>query len=109
MYRTLLQGSPWVKITPARRYGTISFAIPAESRNARALNVLCFFDSTVRSPRQPRHLQTGHRRCRWTVDTEPCEVRFDGGQERERSSSTRRRRGTTRTVELGPSSEEVSA
>src|ERR1700694_5046605 len=39
MYRTLSPGSPWVKMTSARRYSTIFLAIPAERRNAWALNV----------------------------------------------------------------------
>ena len=38
-------GSPWVKMTSARRYSTIFLAIPAESRNAWALNVPFCFDS----------------------------------------------------------------
>jgi hypothetical protein len=50
MYRTLSPGSPWVKMTSARRYSTIFLAIPAESRNAWALNVLFCSDAMARIP-----------------------------------------------------------
>src|SRR5688572_30546073 len=38
MYRTSSQGSPCVKMLAPRSYSTMVFAIPAESRNACALN-----------------------------------------------------------------------
>ena len=52
MYSTCSQGSPWVKMTSARRYSTIFLATPAESRKAWALNVPSGFDFIGRSPWQ---------------------------------------------------------
>jgi hypothetical protein len=46
-YRTLSQGSPWLKMTSAGRYSTIVLAIPAESRNARASKVSFGFESSA--------------------------------------------------------------
>jgi hypothetical protein len=51
MYKTLSQGSPWMKMTSARRYSTIVLAIPAESRNARISNVPWCPDSIAQTPR----------------------------------------------------------
>jgi hypothetical protein len=45
MYRTLSQGSPWVKMTSARRYSTILLMTPVESRKAWTSNAPSCFDS----------------------------------------------------------------
>src|SRR5688500_2692865 len=52
MYRTLAHGSPWVKMTSARRYSTILLATPVESRKAWTSNAPSCFDSVGRPLRK---------------------------------------------------------
>src|SRR6266849_5173575 len=69
IYRTLSHGSPWVKMTSARRYSTIFFAIPAEPRNDWALNAP-FGSDSIATPLENRVADGLARRLRWTADRE---------------------------------------
>src|ERR1700687_978622 len=104
MYRTLSLGSPWVKMTSARRYSTIFLAIPAEPRNAWTLNVPFLVDSMARPLENIGTDGRGRRRLRWTADcgTGSREVRFHKGP---RSwgpwARTRQKRGATPRISSG--------